>query len=271
MTRIFEEKTLTNLAETNKEAYQSNTPFPHIVIDNFMNPSNLQKALDAFPTPEKFDFYKYDNPLEKKLAFDQVAKLPDPIAAILQDMNSAPFLQFLEQLTGIDGLIPDPYYRGGGIHQIKKGGKLDVHIDFNRHPKLKLDRRLNVLIYLNKNWEESYGGNFELWDGHQEKGQHHIKSCQKKVAPLFNRLVVFSTSEKSYHGHPEPLTCPPNLTRKSIATYYYSNGRPQEEITDAHSTMFIKRPQDPDDKDIDDLREKRNKGRVASNIKHSPS
>lgn len=266
MTRVFDDNHLQTLAETHKTHYQSNTPYPHIQIDNFMNETYLQAALDAFPSPETFDFYQYDNPLEKKLAFDQIAKLPDPISDILSDMNSAPFLLFLEQLTGIDGLIPDPYYRGGGIHQIVEGGKLDVHIDFNRHPKLNLDRRLNVLIYLNKNWLESYGGYFELWEGYQKNGHHHLQSCKNKMLPLFNRLVVFSTSEHSYHGHPEPLTCPKGWSRKSIATYYYTNGRPKDETTLAHSTTFIKRPHEPKDKKIDALREKRNQGRLNSNI-----
>ena len=183
-------------------------------------------------------------------------------------MNSASFIQFLENLTGIDGIIPDPYYRGGGIHQIVKGGKLDVHIDFNRHQKLQLERRLNVLIYLNQNWEESYGGHFELWKGHQNKnGQHILETCENRILPVFNRFVVFNTSEISYHGHPDTLTCPEGWTRKSLATYYYTVDRPESEKVPAHSTTFIKRPTDPKDEQIDKLREKRNKGRLTSNIK----
>ena len=263
---IFNEHSLNTLAEQHCIAYQQASPFPHGYIDNIMDPEILSKAVDAFPGENDFQFYKYDNPLEKKLAFDQIGKLPQPIADILIAMNSAPFLQFLEKLTGIDGLIPDPYYRGGGIHQIVKGGKLDVHIDFNKHQKLKLDRRLNVLIYLNKDWEEEYGGHFEIWKGHQKDGQHILESCETKILPIFNRMAVFSTSERSYHGHPEPLSCPDGRTRKSIATYYYTNGRPAEEDVEAHSTTFIKRPDDPDSKEIDELREKRNRGRLSSNI-----
>lgn len=267
MKTIFNEDQLMALAKANSEVYQNNHPFPHIVIDNFMKPEILQATLDAFPGEEDFEFYKYDNPLEKKLAMDQIAKLPDPISDVLIAMNSAVFLRFLEELTGIDGLIADPYYRGGGIHQIVRGGKLDVHIDFNIHTKFKLDRRLNVLIYLNQNWKEEYGGNFELWKGHKdEKGNHVLDECTQKVLPLFNRFVVFSTSEMSYHGHPEPLNCPEGWTRKSIATYYYTNGRPEDEKTSAHSTTFIKRPQDEDNPEISELREKRNQGRLESNI-----
>jgi len=267
MRKIFDENDLISLGETHASAYQSNHPFPHIVIDNFMDPAVLQLALDAFPAQDQFEFYKYDNVLEKKLAMDQLTKLPDPIAEILIAMNSAPFLKFLEALTGIKGLISDPYYRGGGIHQIVKGGKLDVHLDFNWHEGLKLDRRLNAIIYLNQNWKEEYGGHFELWKGHRREDGHHVlESCEQRVLPLFNRFVVFSTSEKSYHGHPDFLTCPDGWTRKSIATYYYTNGRPEEEKVSAHSTTFIARPHDPQDADTEALRKIRNQGRLSNNV-----
>jgi Rps23 Pro-64 3,4-dihydroxylase Tpa1-like proline 4-hydroxylase len=140
-------------------------------------------------------------------------------------------LRFLEVLTGIKGIISDPYFTGGGLHQIKRGGKLSVHADFNFHNDLKLDRRINVLVYLNKDWEEAYGGHFELWDRDMSK-------AQQKILPLFNRCAIFSTTSYSYHGHPTPLACPPDRTRKSIATYYYSNGRPAEEVNESHSTLF---------------------------------
>jgi len=226
----------------------------------------LQKACDHFPTPEQLEFYKYDNPLEKKLCFDQVAKLPTPIANIIRELNTPVFLRFLEELTGINGLIPDPYYRGGGIHQIEKGGKLDIHIDFNKYTKLNLYRRVNVLLYLNKDWDESYAGQLEFWSGHKQNDKHVLEKCVSRILPIFNRLVVFSTSESSYHGHPEPLNCPDDRTRRSIATYYYTSTPATNETEDAHSTTFIKRPQDPTNPELEALRDKRSKGRIASNV-----
>ena len=107
-----------------------------------------------------------------------------------------------------------------------------MHADFNVHPKLKLDRRLNMLIYLNKDWREEYGGHLELWD---QSG----KTCRKRILPMFNRTVVFSTTDRSFHGHPHPLTCPPGMTRKSVSLYYYTAGRPPEERSVAHDTLFI--------------------------------
>ncbi len=114
------------------------------------------------------------------------------------------------------------------------GGLLKIHADFNKHPVTQLDRRLNVLVYLNKDWEEAYGGHFELWDKNMEK-------AEVRILPIFNRMAVFSTTSYSYHGHPDPLTCPADRSRKSIALYYYTNGRPAEEIDPklgSHSTLF---------------------------------
>ncbi len=106
------------------------------------------------------------------------------------------------------------------------------HADFNVHPKLKLDRRLNMLIYLNKDWREDYGGHLELWN----RGG---KECRKRILPIFNRTVVFSTTDTSFHGHPLPLTAPPGITRKSVSLYYYTAGRPAEERSTPHDTLFI--------------------------------
>jgi Rps23 Pro-64 3,4-dihydroxylase Tpa1-like proline 4-hydroxylase len=145
------------------------------------------------------------------------------------------FIDFLETLTGITGLLPDPHLWGGGLHQIQRGGFLKVHADFNRHERLDLDRRLNLLVYLNKDWKEEYGGQLELWS-------RDMKRCEERVLPVFNRCVVFSTTDTSYHGHPDELTCPEGWTRKSMALYYYTTGRSAEETSQSHSTLYQERP-----------------------------
>jgi Rps23 Pro-64 3,4-dihydroxylase Tpa1-like proline 4-hydroxylase len=144
------------------------------------------------------------------------------------------FLEWLEDMTGIAGLLPDPHMIGGGPHEIRRGGKLAVHADFNRHPHTGLDRRLNVLLYLNREWQQAWGGHLELWDLNRER-------C-KQIAPVFNRLVVFATTSTSWHGHPVPLTCPPGVYRRSIAFYYYTDGRPAHESMGDHSTVFVDTP-----------------------------
>lgn len=227
-------KKLEALASEKAEQYQKNAPFPHIFFDNFLPESSAEAALREFPEPKELRWSEFDNPNEKKLAFDEVEDLPSSIRDVLYFLNCRRMLRFLETLTGISGIIPDPYFVGGGLHQIKRGGKLAVHADFNKHTQLNLDRRINVLIYLNKDWKDEYGGHFELWN-------REMTSAEQKILPVFNRCAIFSTTSYSYHGHPNPLTCPPERTRKSIATYYYSNGRPQEEAQETHSTLFQKR------------------------------
>jgi Rps23 Pro-64 3,4-dihydroxylase Tpa1-like proline 4-hydroxylase len=223
------------LAKANAERYAAGKPFPHIYFDDFLPAQAAEAALSEFPEPRQVKWSEFDNPQEKKLAFDIVEKLPNSVRDVLYFMNSRPMLEFLEILTGIKGVIPDPYYIGGGLHQIKPGGKLAVHADFNHHARLNLERRINVLIYLNKDWKEQYGGHFELWN-------KDMTAAEQKILPLFNRCAIFSTTSTSYHGHPNPLSCPPDRTRKSMATYYYSNGRPDEELREAHSTLFVPRP-----------------------------
>ena len=209
---------LQKMAADRAAEYQSNKPFPYTYFDNFLPTKTLDAALSDFPEPRQIRWHEFDDPNQKKLAFDAVERLPDSIRSILYFLNSAPMTRFLETLTGIQGIIPDPYYVGGGLHQIKPGGHLEVHADFNKHEKLNLDRRINLLIYLNKDWEESYGGHFELWD-------REMKQAEAKILPLFNRCAIFSTTDFSFHGHPTPLACPPDRTRKSMALYYYSNGQ----------------------------------------------
>ena len=254
--KLFNYEYLITLAEKNAQFYQSNQPFPHVMLENVANTDVLDEVYAQFPSPQQLSWYKYDNALEKKLALNTLERLPELYRNILFEFNTGLFIRFLEKLTGIKGLIPDPFYNGGGLHQIPAGGKLDVHADYNYHPVTKLDRRINVLLYLNKNWHETYGGHLELWDV-------NMTQAVQRILPIFNRMVVFSTTDFSYHGHPEPLTCPSDMTRKSIALYYYSNGRPESEKTKPHSTVFKKRPQDVDDPEVAALRELRAKGRVA--------
>lgn len=226
---------LTALAESLGASYRDAEPFPHTVIDDFLPQEPLRRAAEAFPSSKELRWIDYDGAQERKLAFPEAERLPRPLCEILYFLNTAVVLRFLETLTGIKGLISDPYYTGGGLHQIEPGGFLGVHADFNKYERLALDRRLNLLLYLNQDWKEEYGGHLELWD-------RSMTRCVKKILPVFNRCVVFSTTDTAYHGHPTPLTCPPGRARRSLATYYYTNGRPAEEVSAPHSTLFKDRP-----------------------------
>lgn len=235
--RIFSKTRLSELADRHRHDYQNAAPFPHVVIDDFMSPDVLDRVLDEFPDKKKIDWVDFDDATQKKLGQKNEDGLGDFTRALLYQFNSAPFINFLEKLTGIEGLIPDPHFWGGGLHQLEREGFLKIHADFSLHPVLKVDRRINVLVYLNKDWPDSYGGQLELWD-------REVTKCEKKITPIFNRCVVFNTTDFSFHGHPEPIMCPPDRTRKSIALYYYTNGRPAEEVNRTVWTNWQLTPQE---------------------------
>lgn len=220
------------LAKARANEYRNNKPFPHICLDNFLPEQTANACLKAFPSPDSKVWMRTDISQEKKLSVSEERSIPSPIIDVLHALNGASFLSFLEELTGIEDLIPDPYLNGGGLHQIVPGGKLGVHVDFNKHAKFKLERRLNLLIYLNKGWKDEYGGHFEMWES-PKTGK------VKAFSPLFNRCVIFSTDEKSYHGHPHPLQAPKGESRKSLALYYYTNGRPKASRAYIHGTVFV--------------------------------
>lgn len=229
---IFESGALRRIATDHKQEYVSAKPFPHVVLDDFLPRAAAEDLQLSFPGPRAISWKDKTHEHSKKLASNREEDMPPAIRQFLLQCNSSIFLSFLEDLTGIAPLIPDPHYEGGGMHQIETGGYLDVHADFNHHHIYNLDRRLNMLLYLNRDWKEEYGGHLELWD-------RDMKTCVKKVLPIFNRCVIFTTSDYSFHGHPVPLTCPPGETRKSLALYYYTNGRPEGETGGiSHKTLY---------------------------------
>lgn len=218
--------------------YQTAAPYPHIAIPDFLRPGEVEKLIETFPSPQSRDWqitHDRTGHFEQKFNMFQYEKFPDLIRQFFDVMNSRPVIEFLEKLTGISGLIPDPHFEGGGLHMLSRGGRLGLHVDFNRHKKMNLDRRLNALLYLNPVWKPEWNGALEMWD---ENVQNKVNS----YLPLANQLVVFSTTEKSYHGHPDPLECPDDVRRRSLALYYYTNGRPDHEVAPDHTTVFALRP-----------------------------
>ncbi|MEO8383353.1 MAG: 2OG-Fe(II) oxygenase [Acidobacteriota bacterium] len=215
-----------------RDRYQTADPFPHIVLDGLFDEDVLRGVLRDFPAPEETRWMRFDSPTEKKLGyFHEQSTITSTVRSFLDALNGFEMLLWLERLTGIEGLIPDPYFGGGGLHQIERGGFLKIHADFNVHPKLHLDRRINMLIYMNEGWSEEWGGQLELWSA-------DMTACRQRILPTLNRTVVFSTTDTSFHGHPHPLTAPPGRTRKSVSLYYYTAGRPESERSPAHDTIF---------------------------------
>lgn len=229
--KILNAEKLQLLAESNISNYANASPFPHIVMDDFLEESILDEVLNEFDVAEE-KWKEFKSKYEKKFQLHQDKDFGPVTQALIHQLNSATFVHFLEKLTGIDGLIPDPDLVGGGLHKIPVGGKLGIHIDFNQHKKQRTFRRLNVLIYLNKDWKEEYGGCLELWEN--QKG-----GDKASVLPIFNRMAMFTTTAKSFHGHPHPLTCPEERSRRSLALYYYTAGESGEQNDNEHSTIFV--------------------------------
>jgi hypothetical protein len=222
---------LRELGEQWYPTYSSNAPYPHIVIDDFFDSQTLSgvlsevNAVDRSRRYAKFVDRKTDH---NKFAFFPEAVGPDT-SRLVNFLNSGPFLSYMEKLTGIDNLIADPSYFGGGLHLIENGGFLEVHADFNHLKKYNLERRINLLLYLNEDWKDEYNGQLELWD-------RKTMSKAKTVSPIFNRCVVFSTTKESLHGHPAPLATPPGIARRSLALYYYTNT--WDPAVQTHTTLY---------------------------------
>tara|TARA_R110002110_G_scaffold55242_16_gene157880 strand:+ start:3858 stop:4697 length:840 start_codon:yes stop_codon:yes gene_type:complete len=214
------------------EQYQSAQPYHYIGLDNFLPPEVLHHVLDdlgELPQPE----HSYDRAQEKLKDSFLPERLPTYTRNLFQAFNSRAFIAFLEEMTGIKGLIPDPYFQGAGVHRVANGGHLDIHADFNLHSVMKVERRLNVLIYLNPDWKEEWGGSFEVWD----------KQMTGKVAsfaPIFNRMCCFSTASDTFHGNPETVANPNGDPRLSIALYYYT--ATWDSTRKSHTTLFKPRP-----------------------------
>jgi 2OG-Fe(II) oxygenase superfamily len=222
------------------QRYITAKPFPHIVLDDFLDEETASLCLSEFPQrPSSIREYAR-NQENKKFEYNPETLSP-PLRSLFYAFNSAPFIEFLQNLTGIEGLIPDPYFAGGGLHEVADGGHLSIHADFNHHTQLDLERRINVLIYLNRNWKPEYGGCFEIWD-------RSMSQRSLRVVPLFNRCVVFNTSSTSFHGNPEPVHHPEHASRRSIALYYYT--ATWDKTRREHSTQFKVRPDSGDQFDF---------------------
>ena len=220
--------------------YVSASPFPHIAIDDFLPPQVLERCLADFPSNIQAHGNTFDRDQERYKSQFNPDEMSPWLRSLFYGFNSRPFIQLLQNITGIKGLIPDPYFLGAGFHEIGTGGHLSMHADFNHHKPMDLERRINVLIYLNKDWPESYGGSLELWDD-------DMKTCVRKLAPEFNRCVIFNTTSESWHGNPEPVNHPKGVTRKSIALYYYTSTWSAAKRD--HTTQFKVRPGTEDKKD----------------------
>jgi hypothetical protein len=217
--------------------YQSALPVPHICLDNFLVPEFAKEVESGFPSlveaRELGRTFKAVNEKGKTQITDP-EKFTPSVRKLHDFLASDEFVASLETLTGIPNLLADPEMLGGGIHETGPRGRLDVHVDFNYIEDRQLHRRLNILIYFNDAWEESWGGDFELWDD-------TVKNCMASFSPTFNRMCMFDTNEISYHGV-TAVKCPEGRSRKSFAAYYYTREAPEGWDGTSHTTIFKSRP-----------------------------
>jgi len=219
----FDYKELNDIALSSKKKFKNASPFPHLIIDNFLPVNEANLIANDFPKPNQINWHKSGSGANPdglnfkgvKLQSSSESEYPENIRILMHEFNSQGFLNFLKKLCGIGYIFGDPYYESCGLHSTGKGGRLMIHADVNRYPYPEIaDQFLNVIYYVTPNWEDEWGGKLELWD-------KKLTACKKAIAPKFNRLVIFETTKDSYHGHPHPLQTPNEKRRNSLAAYYY--------------------------------------------------
>jgi hypothetical protein len=199
-----------------RSSYASADPYPHIVIDDFLEPGEAKAAIAEFPPvdPDQWNNYLHVN--ERKFSNTDPQTWGPTLQGILEELNSPRFVQFVSELIGVRDLVADPSLEGGGLHQSTAGGYLNIHADYTVHPHNRnWQRRANLLLYLNEDWRPEYGGDLELWNA-------DVTKCVEKVRPISNRVLIFTTDGTSFHGHPDPMRCPNGVARRSLALYYFS-------------------------------------------------
>jgi Rps23 Pro-64 3,4-dihydroxylase Tpa1-like proline 4-hydroxylase len=221
-------------AEEHSRAFQEAQPFPHLVFDYFLRPEVAEQLLADFDVSEHgWTYLHHIN--EKKKQLTNRERMQSTTLQVIDGLQTPEFIRTLEVVTGLDRLIPDPELEGSGMHETGRGGYLNMHVDFISHAVRRSWRRqLNLLVYLNHDWQDEYGGHLEFWT-------RKMENCAVRIAPKFNRCVVFQTSKISYHGYPKPLLCPEGRKRRSLALYYYQDeGKPLQ----IASTRYEPRPED---------------------------
>ncbi len=219
--------------------FQNDPPFRHVVIDDFLRADYCDELLRQFPPFERGNARNEAGELGAKSTVEKIRELGRPYAALDDLIQTRGFLDLISKITGIPGLLYDPWYFGGGTHENREGQDLDAHVDFNRHPVERWHRRLNLIVYLNHEWQDDWGGSLEL-----HSDPRAADDVVRLVTPLFNRAVIFETTEWSWHGFSR-ITLPErkkDISRKSIALYFYTIERPRDELADTHSTIYVDRP-----------------------------
>lgn len=238
--------------KTSKEQWDNAKPFNHIVIDNFLPEDIVEKVAEEFPHFDDKFWFEYSNPLEIKKACSDWNKFPPTIYQVFMQLLSENISEYLSLLTNCK-LQPDYGLHGGGLHTHKSGGKLNTHLDYSIHPKINLQRKVNIIVYVSKNWKTEWNGDLGLWSHDDITNQP--KELVKKIDCIFNRAVIFDTTKNSWHGLPTPVTCPDNKSRNSLATYYLCE--PPDQVDVRGKALYAPAEDQKNDESIKQLIEKR--------------
>lgn len=230
-------------------AYRGTQPFDHMIVDDFLSPEAASSLEAEFPEFQSPVWRGYNNAIEIKKLLNDWDKFGPETYRFFSLVNSPEFVAYLRDLLDISPLYADPGLHGGGWHIHAAGGKLNPHLDYSIHPKLGLQRKLNLLVYMNSSWEASWGGRLGLWEQHPE----HKKPGRlvQQIEPRFNRAVLFDTTQKSWHGLLDPIECPDAEFRKSLAVYYLTE--PAADAEDRGKALFAPTAEQESDQAVLDL------------------
>jgi hypothetical protein len=206
---------LRNESESLRQSYATAKPYPHLVIDNLFQPELLDRIAADFPKPDQRDWLLWDTRNELKSTSRGIEGLSTFTQMFSLWLNSVDVVKTIESIVDIDNLVGDPLFHGAGLHEMHRDGWLAMHADYTRHFSMPLMRRINVLIYLNRDWDASWGGELALQDTTNE-------DTRVSYPCYFNRTIIFPTTSKTFHGVPTHLSCPPDRSRKLLSIYYWS-------------------------------------------------
>lgn len=246
-----------NNVDVLREQFLNGKPFENIVIDDFLEESYAEKLASLFPKNHN-DWYYYENPIEVKYAFDNIDELPEELKKYFYYLSSDFIIQKIASITNIPDLHYDEYLHGAGLHSHPRYGRLNIHLDYEKHPYSGKERRINIIFFLNKDWDPTWKGANELW------GKCVSEGCLKKTQVKFNRAIIFKTNDISFHGLPDKIMCPENIFRNSLAYYYVSplNSKKKENEY-RKKAKFIKSPHEKYNYNMDKLYEIRRNRRIT--------
>lgn len=261
MSLIFDYNKFSELIKKFTTEYTKQSPYPFMYFDGLFDNALIAKVNSEIDDGNfELDERKIDNiEVKTRSDFEDNESIPPSSKVIFDVLNGGRFLNLVSQLTGINGLVSDPYYDGGGINITENKGMLAVHIDGTTQHRMNLSRRINAILFINEKWDSSWNGLHEQWEFINKSLSAFDKNqewrCIRKIMPKNNRLMIFTTNDHSWHGHAGSLNAPENIQRRSLITYYYTNGRPKSDLIfeEPHRALFINNNITLSDKAFEDV------------------